>query len=567
MIEIEHSRDEVKALLKKPIVLVGMMGAGKTTIGKALANKLGWPFYDSDDEIIRSVGKSISDIFTEDGEPAFRELERSTIKRLLVNGPCVISSGGGGIAIPETAQAIVEKSLCIWLDAPVSVLVGRTQDSDRPLLKHGDPQDVLTALLEKRRPSYSRAHVHVLDDGLTPDEIVGRCLLQIREYLYAHASSEEKDKHVPEALCLTVSLSERSYPVFIGSGLLKQPAVWLGHDLQGRNAFILTDYNVRERLTDQLIETLKPLMKSVAMMELQPGEQTKSFDRYQAVLEWLIENGVKRDSLVIAVGGGVIGDLAGFVASTILRGIDFVQVPTTLLSMVDSSVGGKTGINSKSAKNMIGTFYQPRSVVIDLESLLTLPRREWLAGYAEIVKYGLLGDAEFFEWLEDHGADMLADDPAFVMHAIETSCSMKADIVRKDEREENGLRALLNLGHTFAHALEAVAGYDGTLLHGEAVSVGMVLAARLSHHLGHIPEEDVIRIQTHLNSVGLMTDIRQIPFKQPVTIDQLLSAMAKDKKAAVDGLKFVVLKHIGSAELQSGIDPQIIRTLLEESIR
>jgi len=515
---------------------------------------------------VRSVGKSIADIFTEDGEPAFRELERTTIKHLLLNGPCVISSGGGGITIPETAQAIKEHSLCLWIDAAIPLLVQRTSGGNRPLLKHGDPEEVLQMLLDKRRGAYAQAHVHVLDDGLTPDEMANRILLQIREYLYSHATEEEKEEFVPDALCMTVSLNERSYPIFIGSGLLVQPEMWLPHELHGRDTFILTDYHVRERITDQFKDILKPLMKSISVMELAPGEQTKSFERYQAVVEWMIENGVKRDSLIIAVGGGVVGDLAGFVAATILRGIDFIQVPTTLLSQVDSSVGGKTGINSKSAKNMIGAFYQPRSVVIDMDTLLTLPRREWLSGYAEIIKYGLIGDEKFFEWLEGHGSLMLSGSVAETMRAIETSCKMKAEIVHKDEREESGLRALLNFGHTFAHALEAAAGYDGTLLHGEAVGIGMVLAARLSHRLGYLVQDDVNRIYNHLSSLGMKTEIRHVAFKAPVTAQDLIATMHKDKKAGVNGIKFVVLKRIGSAALEAGVPAELIQTLLEESM-
>lgn len=566
MIEIEHCRDEVKKLLRRPIVLVGMMGAGKTTVGRLLATTLGWPFYDSDDEIVRNVGKSISDIFSEDGEPAFREIERTTIKHLLAAGPCVISSGGGGITIPETAQAIKDRGLCVWLDAPVQVLVDRTKGTDRPLLKHGNADDVLKNLLEKRKLAYGQAHIHVLDDGLTPQQIVSRCLLQIREYLYMHSAKNETEENTPDALCLTVTLPDRSYPIFIGSGLLKQPDLWLAHDLQGKNGFIITDYNVRERLADGLQEKLRPYMRSVTMMELPPGEQTKSFDRYQAVIEWMIDNNIKRDSVVFGVGGGVIGDLSGFAAATILRGVPFVQIPTTLLSQVDSSVGGKTGINSQSAKNMVGAFYQPRTVVIDLESLMTLPKREWLAGYAEILKYGLLGDADFFEWLEEHGSDVLDGDISALTRAVETSCHMKAEIVNQDEREESGTRALLNLGHTFGHALEAAAGYDGTLLHGEGVSIGLVLAARLSHDLGYLSAEDLTRVENHIRSVGMMSEIAQIKFKAPVTAAELLELMRMDKKADVHGLKFIILKHIGDAEIMPNVPEDVVLKILEDSL-
>ncbi|MDD3019986.1 MAG: 3-dehydroquinate synthase [Alphaproteobacteria bacterium] len=566
MIEIEHCQEDVKTLLDRPIVLVGMMGVGKTTVGRLLASRLGWSFYDTDDEIVRLVGKSISDIFSEDGEPAFRELERTTIKHLLSQGPCIISSGGGGFTVPETTQAIKERSLALWMDAPIHLLVDRTKSGDRPLLKHGNPEDVLQNLLDRRRVYYAQAHVHVLDDGLTPEEMANRVLLQIREYLYDRASDQEKESFVPDAMCMTVTVTDRSYPIFIGSGLIKQPELWLAHELQGRDAFIITDYNVRERITDSFVKTLKPLMKSVSMMELAPGEQTKSFERYQAVLEWMIDNGVKRDSVVFAVGGGVIGDLAGFAAATIMRGVDFIQVPTTLLSQVDSSVGGKAAINSKSAKNIVGTFYQPRTVVIDLDTLMTLPRREWLSGYAEIVKYGLIGDEAFFEWLGENGALMLDGNLSQTMRAIETGCHKKAEIVAKDEKEKSGERALLNFGHTFAHALEANAGYDGTLLHGEAVSIGMVLAARLSQRLGYLAQDDVDKIYNHLHSLGLKTEIRDVGFKTLVTVDDLISAMKKDKKTDVHGLKFVILKRIGDADLESSVDEALVVSILEGSM-
>jgi shikimate kinase/3-dehydroquinate synthase len=566
MIEIKRNIDEIKTHLNKPIVMVGMMGAGKTTVGKALAEKLGCPFYDSDDEIVRSAGKSISKIFEEEGEPAFRELERLTMQGLLKHGLCVIASGGGAISIHETAKQIIENGLCLWLDAPVDVLVERVKGTDRPLIQHGDPEEVLSNLLEKRAAAYGQAHLHILDDGLNPEEITNRILMQISEHIFAQHSDANPEKHLPQALCLTVSLFDRSYPIFIGAGLLENVDLWLSHEYKNRKAFIITDYNVRAALTDKFQQIITPHMKSVSVMELAPGEQTKSFDRFQAVVEWLIESGVKRDSLIFAVGGGVIGDLAGFAASTVLRGVDFIQVPTTLLSQVDSSVGGKTGINSRFGKNMIGAFYQPRAVVIDLDTLTTLPAREWLSGYAEIVKYGLLGDAKFFEWLEVNGTKMLdAHDPS-VMRAIETSCSMKAEIVRQDEREENGLRALLNLGHTFGHALESLTGYSDELLHGEAVAIGTVLAARLSCELGRISQGDVDRITNHFKLVKLRTEIHQVKLPDGTTDDDIMMLMRKDKKASQQGMVFIVLNRIGEAELVTDVPENLVRKVIEDSM-
>lgn len=566
MIKTQSNIEDIKAHLDKPIVLVGMMGAGKTTVGRLLAEKLGWPFYDSDDEIVRSAGKSISKIFEEDGEPAFRELERFTIQGLLKHGSCVIASGGGSISIHETAASILENSLCLWLDAPVDVLVERTRGSDRPLLKHGDPEDVLHMLLEKRQAAYLQAHLHILDDGLGPDEMTGRILMQISEYLF-NKDKDYQEEALPQALCMTVSLFDRSYPIFIGANLLEDIEVWLSHEFHQRKAFIITDYNVREFVTDKFQQALAPYMKTVTVMELPPGEQTKSFDRFQAVVEWLIESGVKRDSLIFAVGGGVIGDLAGYAAASVLRGVDFIQIPTTILSQVDSSVGGKTGINSRFGKNLIGAFYQPRTVVIDLETLETLPKREWLAGYAEIVKYGLLGDYEFFTWLEINGPSMLEGNSVAVMRAIEKSCHMKAEIVRQDEHEDGGLRALLNLGHTFGHSLEALAGLNNELLHGEAVAIGIVLAARLSFELGHLSVEDVQRVEDHFKAVGLRTEISQVKLPESVTSRDIVDMMRKDKKAVASGMVFVILTRLGDAELSANVPEELVYKVVEESMK
>lgn len=567
MIKTQSNIENIKANLEKPIVLVGLMGAGKTTVGRILAEMLGWPFFDSDDEIVRAAGKSISAIFEEEGEPAFRDLERITIRGLLRGGRCVIGSGGGSMSIPETANLILENSLCLWLDASVPVLAERTAGSDRPLLKHGDPNEVLAMLLEKRRAAYMEAHLHILDDNLNPQEMASRILMQLCEYLFEHDAIEDQEKHVPQALCLTVSLFDRSYPIFIGANLLNDIDVWLPHEFHGRKAFIITDYNVRAAVTDKFQAAIAPYMKSVAVMELSPGEQTKSFDRFQVVLEWMIESGIKRDSLVFAVGGGVIGDLTGFAAASVLRGVEFIQVPTTLLSMVDSSVGGKTGINSKFGKNMIGAFYQPRAVIADLDALSTLPQREWLAGYAEIVKTALLGDSDFFTWLEINADKLLEKNPVTVMRAIEKSCNMKADIVALDEHEENGMRARLNLGHTFAHAFENLCGYGATLLHGEAVGIGLVLAARLSREVGHLPEKDVVRIIHHLKKMGLKTEIRDIGLPEGTTIDQIIDLMRKDKKSTQDGMVFVMMTRIGDTELAYDVPEELVQKVIRESMQ
>ncbi len=366
--------------------------------------------------------------------------------------------------------------------------------------------------------------------------------------------------------CLTVDLSERSYPIFIGEGLLRRVEEWLPLDLHGRRAFIVSDEVVTPLYVEAFSQSLTYLMKDTFLKVLPVGEGTKCFSRLEEVLDWMLETGCTRQSILFAVGGGVIGDITGLAAALALRGIDFVQIPTTLLAQVDSSVGGKTGINTPQGKNLVGAFYQPKAVAIDLETISTLPLRERQAGYAEIVKYGLLGNADFYAWLEKNGRKVLDGEPEALAKAIETSCQMKAEIVQQDEREEAGLRALLNLGHSFGHALETAAGYDGRILHGEAVGIGLVLAARLSARLGKINQSDAERVKLHLSSLGMRTEIRDIVPYLLTTPEELLRLMGKDKKNTSEGLVFVLLQSIGQAALCKGVDTNLVLETLRGSI-
>lgn len=364
---------------------------------------------------------------------------------------------------------------------------------------------------------------------------------------------------------LRVDLPSKSYPILIGADILRDMNLYLPDGHSGK-AFIVTDTNTGRLYAGTLRTALETAGVSTQIFELTPGEQSKSFADYQAVLEWIIEGGANRQSLIFALGGGVVGDLAGFVAASALRGIRFIQVPTSLLAQVDSSVGGKTGINTKFGKNLVGAFYQPQSVVIDIDTLKTLPKREILAGYAEIVKYGLLGDATFFAWLEANGAKLIEGDCEALAYAIERSCAMKAEIVKQDEFEETGLRALLNLGHTFAHALETACHYDGRLLHGEAVGIGLVLAARLSAALDIISAGEAQRVESHLKSVGMMTEISHIKPQIDMNAVAIFALMQKDKKATTDGIKFILLNSIGEA-ISGHVPDSIVLRIIESSLK
>ena len=363
---------------------------------------------------------------------------------------------------------------------------------------------------------------------------------------------------------VTVGLGSRAYPVHIGRDLLSAAPSFLPFDVAGRSLFILADQNVTAA-ADMLCDALQGAApRRLERLSLPGGEGTKSLGNLEKVLDWLLGARADRKSILFAVGGGVLGDLAGFAAAITLRGIGFVQVPTTLLAQVDSSVGGKTGINAPQGKNLIGAFHQPLAVLADLGTLETLPRREWLAGYAEIAKYGLIDDEPFFHWLEVNGANVVAGAPAELAQAIATSCRKKSAVVEADEREQ-GARALLNLGHTFGHALEASCGYDGRLLHGEAVAIGMSLAFETSAALGFCPEDDARRVIGHLDNIGLPTTIRQISPRLEVDENTLLGLMEGDKKAAGGKPVFILARGIGRSFLCYDADLEIVRRVVARS--
>lgn len=365
---------------------------------------------------------------------------------------------------------------------------------------------------------------------------------------------------------LALDLGARSYDICIGAGLIGDVAALAPRDLAGRRLFVLTDEHVADIAAQAVCESLKGTdAHSVEMLALPAGEATKSMAQFEAVAGWMLDHGVDRHSILFAVGGGVIGDLGGFAAASIMRGIDFVQMPTSLLAQVDSSVGGKTGINMPQGKNLVGAFHQPIRVICDLDVLKSLPSRESRAGYAEIVKYALINDYAFFEWLEKHGDDVCAADTECCAYAVETSCRKKAEIVAADEREK-GQRALLNFGHTFGHAIEAAAGYDGRVLHGEAVAIGMMMAFRLSHKMDLCSAGDVARVEAHLKAVGLPTEIRDIAPRIDDSAADLVEHMQKDKKVDKGVSHFILTRGIGQAFVTSDVDIEDVEGVISSSL-
>ena len=366
----------------------------------------------------------------------------------------------------------------------------------------------------------------------------------------------EKTVHVP--------LGDRAYDVVAGPGLLAQAGARIAPLLNRRKVAVLTDENVAALHLDALRAGLAAEGIGLEALVLPPGEATKGWPQFERAVEWLLEQKVERGDVVVALGGGVIGDLAGFAAAVLRRGVRFVQIPTSLLAQVDSSVGGKTGINAPQGKNLIGAFHQPSLVLADTEVLGTLTARDFLAGYGEVVKYGLLGDAEFFTWLEENGPALASGDMAARVEAVAQSVKMKADIVVRDETEQ-GDRALLNLGHTFCHALEAATGYSDRLLHGEGVAIGCALAFELSARLGLCPQEDPSRVRAHIKAMGMKADLADIDGDLP-SAAALLELMGQDKKVVGGQLRFILARGIGQAFVTADVPQETVLAVLEDAL-
>lgn len=360
---------------------------------------------------------------------------------------------------------------------------------------------------------------------------------------------------------LHVPMGERSYDIFIGDGAISHAGSLIKDILKAPRAIIVTDENVAPNWLKPLKTSLNDAGIKTREIILPPGEHTKSVSHLEQLLDNLLENNIDRKTTLIALGGGVIGDLTGFAAAVVMRGVDFVQVPTTLLSQVDSSVGGKTGIDTRFGKNLIGAFHQPRAVITDTSTLDTLPMRERLCGYAEVIKYGVINDREFYDWLIENGQKVLDGNPAARREAVRRSCANKAEIVAADEREQ-GLRALLNLGHTFGHALEAQIGFEDKLKHGEAVAIGMIMALELSVRLAMASETDRDSLRDHLKTVGLPVDLKGLAGGN-WTADALLDHMGRDKKTQDGKLTFILARAIGNSFVANDVDNGAVKGVLE----
>ncbi|TAJ77252.1 MAG: 3-dehydroquinate synthase [Gallionellaceae bacterium] len=529
------------------------MGAGKTTVGKMLARQLGKTFVDSDEEIQKRTGVKISHIFDVEGEEGFRQRESYVIQDLIKLDNIVLATGGGAVLKADNCEALQKNGVVIYLKSGVHDLWQRTRhDHNRPLLQTANPRATLQELFEQRDPIYTAVADHIVHTGKQSVQTLIARLIKKIDFQDNPIQTQQSMQ------TLNVGLGERSYSIHIGSDLLGRADLLLSH-LPNKRAAVVTNTTVAPLYLEQLRNTLQSRGVDVIDIILKDGEQYKNAETLGLIYDALLTHRCERNTPLIALGGGVIGDMTGYAAATYLRGVPFIQIPTTLLAQVDSSVGGKTGINHPLGKNMIGAFYQPQVVLADIATLNTLTDEHLRAGIAEIIKYGLIRDVPFFEWLEQNIEKLLQRDVDALQYAIARSCQNKAAVVGADERE-SGERALLNLGHTFGHAIETGSGY-GAWLHGEAVAAGTMMATDLSQRLGWIGAEEVARIRHLFERTGL-------PVHAPhLGAETYLRLMGLDKKVLGGKIRFVLLKAIGHAVVGGDVPEELLRQTLQACVK
>lgn len=543
------------------IYLIGFSGAGKSSVGRSTARLLGWRFEDADERIVDRAGKPVERIFAEDGEPAFRELERAAIAELAREECVVVSTGAGSVMHDQSLGGMLSSGLVVALEARPETVYRRlshiaeldgAEAMTRPMLQSDDPLGRIESLKRERQWAYAHAHWTVHTDDLTIEQAA---LEVVRTWRRLGAPSGWEDD--PE-LAATVRLEQGAYPVFVGWDTLEDQLgrrlVQMG--LSGR-AFIVCDSNVVHPYGRAAQRSLHAAGIEMGMFTFPAGEGSKNLATATVLYEWLAERRAERRDAIVAVGGGVVGDLAGYVAATFLRGIRVVQVPTSLTAMVDSSIGGKTGVDLPVAKNMVGAFHHPAMVLTDVSALRTLPERALREGWAEAVKHGLALEAGLVDLYEEHADALQSLDPELTTRAVAWNAAVKARMVSADEREMSGLRQLLNYGHTIGHGLEAAAGYDA-YLHGEAVAIGMTGAARLGMLEGVTPPELVERQASLIARFGLPSAYMGV---DPAAI---LEAMSRDKKTTAGQISWVLLDGVGSSRTHRGIAPERVASVVRE---
>ena len=524
------------------IFLVGLSGTGKSTVGRLLSDRLQLPFSDTDAEIERRTGLPVGEIFARDGETQFREFEREVLGVLARRGYGVVATGGGVPIDPRNRETMARAGSIFWLDAPSETIVARLrgQPSLRPLLT-GDAQGALDRMRTERSECYAACGPCIHTENRRPHEIADEIVLLLRgsgEFPSVTGSDNPDWVHT----------DGHSYPIYVGSGLVEHmPDLLLRHGLSGRLHF-LVDKQVAALHGAALAAALK---SGDTWHPIDAGEPQKTLSHAYELYDELLAERPERSDALVAIGGGVVGDLVGFLASTLLRGVRFVQIPTTVLAQVDSSVGGKVGVDHPRGKNLIGAFYQPNLVLADLDLLRTLPSREIAAGLAEVVKIAVVQDAKLFERIEADADRLSALETEAVSPVIRRAIQLKANLVEQDERDMLGIRALLNYGHTLGHAVEAATEY-GRFLHGEAVAVGMTAAGQMATWMGLHPADAMERQDAVLRRLGLPLSAGAIPR------ERIREAMGLDKKRQDGDLTWVLPTGLGSARAGAVVTAELI---------
>ena len=548
----------------RQIVLVGLSGVGKSSVGRELAERLGWPLVDTDDLVRERSGQTPAQFIVAKGEPAFRDIEAQAVIEAVKRESAVIATGGGAFQRPANRRALAERGLVCFLDAPPAEIARRLraapEASDRPLL--GDDVEARLGELDgERRGQYNHADVWVPCLGLTPGDVAARIIQRWSadgERLLGLPQRLERVGATGPALApaAIVDTGIERYPIWVGAGerrRLPERMKMLG--LEGR-VFLISDADVIEHHGASIAEALDSAGIAGASYVIPPGEASKSLRVAQELYTWLASERAERRDVIVALGGGVVGDLAGYVAATYLRGMPVIQLPTSVLAMNDAAIGGKVAVDLPAGKNLVGAFHQPAAVISDVEVLATLPRRSYLEGFAEVIKHAFILDADLvalLEWNTRALAGMEAD-PALLTSIIARSSRLKALVVSADPHER-GLRSILNYGHTIGHGIETAAGL-GRYLHGEAVSVGLAGAARIGRRMDVTPEDVASRLNELLHAFDLPLGA---PAVDPVAV---LAAMRLDKKVSGGRMRFVLLEGIGRPVLRNDVEPALVEDVV-----
>jgi len=562
------------------LIITGFSGTGKSLVAKEVAQRLNWDFLDTDDEIVKQTGKPIAEIFRQDGEARFRELERETIRKACQQRQTVIAIGGGAIVDQQNYELLAEAGLIICLEAKPETIYERLfreaayspETEVRPLLANDNPLERIRRLKASRQPYYANVDWTVHTDNLNISQVaeevirVSRLLRCAHPHLNPLPSRERKLVSQLEAsddIACVVETAAQSYPVFVGYGLLDKLGEKMKKAALAGIATVISDENVFSLYGSKVDGILKDAGFAVNSFVVPPGEETKSMDYAIKIYDFLVEHRAERDDIIIALGGGMVGDLAGFVAATFLRGMPWIQVPTSLVAMGDASIGGKVGVNHPEGKNLIGAFYQPNLVLADPQTITTLPQRELTSGWAEVIKHGLILDEEFVQFLESNVNKLIKLEPKLLTRAIARSAAIKAQVVSQDEKEREGKRTILNYGHTIAHSLEAATRYK-RFLHGEAVAIGMVGAAKLSQRLGLLPSAAVERQRVLLQKFGLPTSLPAKRSNLKLSLAEVSRAMELDKKVRGKAIHWVLLQDIGRTVIRSDVPQKEVLAALQE---